>query len=660
VPGRVGWGYQGELGLSILRGVAVQREVHARKFMSTHLRSLSSSRRAERAVEKVLEEGWQQAEAARWAGVAPGTVNRRLKKARAAQAEVEDRSVAARAERSGLGPLEPNESRRVPDIGEFERVYFDGLVCPDCGRHHETPPFHTEMLEASTDPAVKRLMVNVFPYGAKSTTITVKGTCYEVVKDPNSRHGIVSKSERIAGRFVAQIGRFLTDRSIYANSTRNLIDDFGPFHDGSTQWSREGLFVCGRMSPEKDPTVSAYGIGSQILSIRFDRIVCDDIADLKNQANPDVVDDMVKQITQEYNNRVGRSGKVIIVGTRVSAGDVYSQLERLPGYRIIRYPCILDYNSERMLWPDHFGFADAIRMKGTMTAEQFELVYQNSDFMSDGASFTQAQLERCRDQGRVLGQLPRGVPLTLFVGVDPAGAGKQAGYTAMVLLGVDRSTGARYLIDLVNVKQMKQPQMQAQVFDWVDRFAVHTVRYESVSVQEQLFQTAEYRKFCTQHNTKLTGHKTHGGKGAAGKWDPHWGIEAMSTSFHNGDVSLPWGNGEAQRRVGELESQLRQFPMEGGATDLMMAYWFADTGCRLLTERSSLSRFAHRNKNRLELPARARKRRRIINLASGSVRVPTASDFRGGGGDPLDRRRPVLANMELDDDETARLFGEGR
>jgi hypothetical protein len=258
-----------------------------------------------------------------------------------------------------------------------------------------------------------------------------------------------------------------------------------------------------------------------------------------------------------------------------------------------------------------------------------------------GASFSKEHLERCHDEGRVLGQLPKGIPLTLFIGVDPAGQGKQAGYTAMVLMGIDRATGVRYLIDVVNVKQMRAPQMQTQIFDWCSRYNVYSVRFESVALQTQIFDTKEYRSGLTERGARMDWHQTHGGRGAAGKQDAQWGIESMAPGFHNAQVSLPWGDRETRRKVGELEEQLMRFPMEGAPTDLMMAYWIADTGCSLLT-RKAMPKFGFRDQSRQRVPQRQQRRRRIINAATGESHPPTSRDYWVPDGE---RRR--LANMQM-------------
>lgn len=599
------------------------------EHMLPKYRAMTAPERMREAV-KLVQTGVSQSRAARDCGVSRNRLNQKVLAARKEQDEREARAAAARAARAGtvdrpeadlqVPRLEvSNEIRRVPPIDVFVRTYFDNLICPDCDVHHEPQPFHDEIMNKIVDPAIKRLLINVPPYHSKSTNGTVMTTVYELCRDPNNRTAIISKSSTLAGRFVRQIANFLTNPDLYEGASRNLIDDWGPFNDGSSSWSRDEIYVCGRQGHEKDPSVAAYGIGTQIYGTRWDRILCDDIADLENQKNPDRVSEMLVQITQEFQSRVGRSGKLIVLGTRVSAGDIYYHLKDLPAYEVIRYPAIVDEEGQLTLWPGHFGYKDAVLQRNSMSFEQFELVYQNSDMPAFGASFTQEHLERAHDPERGLGHVPDGT--VLIIGLDPAGANAQAGFTALVLWGLDVKTGRRYLVDLVNVKQMKAPQLRDQLFDWADRYPrIVELRVESNGLQSQLVQyNQEIQAYLSNKGIKVTPHITHGHN----KWDPQFGVEAMSTLFHNGMVSLPTLDINSRNKLRALEDQLLQFPM-GVVNDLVMALWFAELGAKDIWQRQVMPAFDPRFK----VPGRIRRQRRVVSFGSG-VRLPTPEEEAG-------------------------------
>lgn len=609
--------------------------------MLAKYRGWNAQRRMQEAIRLVQEEGYTQAGAARDCGVSREQLNRQLRKVREAAAKLEERAEAARQERAARqveymrevpadirDPEEPkapalgiNETRRIPPIDEFYRKYFSSFPCLDCGVHHPVPAFHDEMMAKAVDPDVKRLLINVPPYHSKSHCITFLTTLYEIVRDPNSQHAIVSKASDLAMAFVQQIANALTDPEVYGTGP-NVIDDFGPFNDGSPGWTQKGFYVAGRQSLEKDPTLSAYGIGTQIYGRRFTRIVCDDIADVENQVNPDQIEKMRRKITQEFNSRVGKNGKLIVVGTRVAPNDIYSLLLPLPSYEQLRYPCVLDEVERKTLWPDHFGWPQVEQARGEMSAEQFELVYQNSDMVTIGASFTPEHLERCHDMERGLGHVPPNCDLV--AGLDPAGAGAQAGYTAMVLLALDRTTNKRYLVDLVNVKSMKAPQLKDQILDWADRYKLRELRVENNGIQGNLVQyNDDLLRPLTDRGVRVTGHTTHSGHGRGGKWDADFGVETMAPMFHNGQISIPWLGVETRRRVEELQKQLYQFPTKGATSDLVMALWIAELGCRDLVKSRTVMAFDPRTTEKW--PKRIRRRRKVISFGEG-VRTPSAAE----------------------------------
>jgi hypothetical protein len=608
--------------------------------MDTKYIGWTAQRRMAEAVRLVQDTGLSQSEAARRCGVTRARLNEHVQSHRKIAEEQAQRSEDARRERVEAfdraqhspaeastpdSPHEPspivldeaseavisvtNETRRVPPASEFMRMYFGQVVCPDCGVHHEVPAFHDEMITKITDPAVRRLLINVAPYHAKSTVGSVYSTVYEICRDPNSRTAIVSKAERLAKNFLYQIKKFLTDPMVYGDGP-SLIEDWGPFHN-QNQWSQSEIYVAGRQSSEKDPTVAVFGSGALIYGYRFDRMVFDDIADLENQRNPDRVAEQLQWATQECASRVGKTGKLIFVGTRISPGDIYSYLKNLPAFQVITYPVIKDEQSQEMLWGEHFPYVSADEQRNSMSLEQFQLVYQNVDTLGAGAAFPFEVVQRAEDPERSLGHYEPEWQLVL--GVDPAGAGEQAGYTAMVVLGVDIMTGRRYLVDVVNHKQMRAPQIKDQILDFAAKYPLRQIRVEVNGLQSQLFQyDQELIMKLTNRGVRFVPHIT-----GRNKWDPQFGVESMGTTFYNQQFSSPWGDINSRKKSGQLHEQLTQFPM-GVVSDLVMALWFAELGVRDLYQTAKLPAFD----SRMNVPARVRRGRHIVDFGEGRVRQP--------------------------------------
>lgn len=611
----------------------------AERSMDKRYRTLSRRDRMARAVAAVLDEGASVSAAARTFGVDRSACSRKCSEERERREELAARARAAKQENQAAFSDEPpaleapaleepdpdpapvpqiRTERRIPTFREFNERYFSNEICPDCDEHHDTPEFHGDVMDLLEDRSKRLKLINFAPYHAKSTICTFKSTLYELVRDPTSRTAIISAGGDLAEAMLYQIKEHLTDPDLYTGAAGNLIEDWGPFYNAG-HWGKDSIYIYGRSGAQKDPSVSTYGFGKKIYGRRFDRMIFDDVADMENQNTPEAIQKMYRKIWQEYVNRVGKTGQIIFVGTRVMPGDVYSLLDDVDGMNVFRRPCILDEESGRTLWPEHYPIRTALEQKAAMSVEQFQLVYQNVDTPGFGASFPPDVLERSHDPERFQGQFDPS--WSLILGVDPAGANAQAGFTAMVILAVDPVSGRRYLVDLVNQKQMKAPQIMDQIFDWSERYPLRELRVEVNGLQSQIFQyNEELQAKMANRGVRVVPHTTHKGN----KFDPNFGVEAMSTLYHNGVISTPWKDLNTREKFKQLEEQLQQFPM-GAQSDLVMAMWFAELGCKDVMQRQAIAPFDPR----MRVPARVANRRRVVNFADRSARLPSRADFEG-------------------------------
>lgn len=574
----------------------------------------SKDRRYKAAISKVLNDGWTQSDAATEYGISRQHLSGRLKGEREKRAERVEQAKAQAA----VGPLGINEKRRIGTFTEFVDRYLGGWTCPDCGVHHDVPGFHHEIADAVTGD-FRRVLINMPPYHSKSTLVTVWHTVYDICRDPNLRTLLVSKSLPFARTFMHSISEMLTNPELYGDGP-NPILDWGPFKsDGQSTWSSEQIYVAGRTTAEKDPTVAALGVGQQIYGRRADVLKFDDVATLDNQRNPDRVAGMLEWFDKEALSRIGKSGRAIWIGTRVNPGDVYSQLATRAGYKVLRYPCILDDETEQTLWPEHFPYDQALVHRSEMRPADFQLIYQQVDIPGVGASFTQDMIDMCKDTSRVRGHYDS--TWRLFAGLDPAGGNKGSGFTAFTLIGVDPMTGKRYLVDSLAVKSMKAPQMKDQILDWTDRYPLFEWRVESNGVQSQIVQyDMELVQHLAKRGVRVVPHHTHGNK-----WDPQFGVESLAPLMETGLVSIPWGNAQSTQAFQPLIEELIAFPM-GAVTDRVMSLWFADLGCRELLNRAHLPMFHER----MKVPNRVKRRRRVVDFQNQEVRGIALRDQRPG------------------------------
>ena len=585
-------------------------EAHAR------YKGWSTDRKYKGAIGKVLDEDWTVSETARTFGLSRSHLSTRIAKAKdEREARV---AVALTSTVTPIVTLVPVKDR-LPFPVWFER-YFGTWTCPDCLVHHALPDFHLEIIESLRSPE-RRTLVNIPPYHSKSTLISVFDTIYDICYDKNIRTAIVSKSQPFAETFVRQMEEILTNQELYENTEGNLIEDFGPFRPREGTWNNKEFIVAGRTRPEKDPTVIALGFGAQIYGRRFDKVKFDDVATLENSRNPQRVAQMLEWIDKEALSRVGKSGKVIWVGTRVSHGDIYSTLAQRPGYKIIRYPVLLDDEREETLWPEHFPYEQVLIHRSEMKPGDFQLVYQNVDVPGLNASFTPEMMEDAKDTSRQIGHYEQG--WRLIAGLDPAGGNKGSGYTAMVLLAADLNTGKRFVVDMIAEKSMKAPRMKQVMFEWSDKYPIYEWRVESNGIQSQLIQ---YNEEIIQHLAKkgirVVPHQTN-----SNKWDAEFGVESISPLFLADLVSIPWAGVQTAQKFQKMIEEFIAFPM-GITSDVVMAFWFAELGIRDILNRAHLPMFNSRMRRRW--PKRILRRARVVNFEDREVRQVSLADQRMG------------------------------
>ena len=501
--------------------------------------------------------------------------------------------------------------RVVPDFPEFCETYMGQRLFA-----HQLQWF--DLLEGREprllDPAMTyeegrqtRLIVNTPPGHAKSTTITVNYAIWRIIKNPAIKIIIVSKAQKLAEQFLLQIKERLTSPEY-----QKLQDDFAPpggWAADSAGWSASRFYVSSKVrgSEAKDPTVQAVGIRGQVYGARSDLIIVDDAIDNTN------VHDFEKQIPwllSIVGSRLApRSGRLLVIGTRIASQDLYSELrnpERYYGgkqpWTYLLQPAVLEYAEDpadwRTLWPYSDTPADPdeepvegglyrrwdgetlSEVRDALPPSEWSRVYQQEQVAEDNVFRPEWVTGACSMYAA--GTLPddpkTGRPggihgLRIIAGLDPA----VAGYEAAVVVGLDRFTGHRWVIDVSNRANTPPDQTRALIKEWTDKYGVHEWRIEKNAFQGFLTQDTEVRNYLAARGVTLTDHHTGGNK-----HDAEFGVAAMSHLFEMGLIHLPRASNEAVKAlVTQLVSWQPRLP-KGVKTDTVMALWFAELRCQEL------------------------------------------------------------------------------
>jgi hypothetical protein len=462
--------------------------------------------------------------------------------------------------------------------------------------------------------ASNRILLNIPPNHAKSITITVDYVTWQVVRNPNFRVLIVSQTQQLAADFLYAIKQRLT-HPMYESLQQAYAAGVG-FNSKSASWQATRVTFGSelRESSEKDPNIEAIGIGGQIYGKRADMIIVDDAVTLKN-ANE--FEKQIRWLTQDVRSRLNPTGKLVVIGTRVSAMDLYRELrneDRYPGglvpWKYLAMPALLTTHEDPEKWETLWPASDApfdgqmesdknedglyprwngrnlYNERQAMDASTWALVYQQQD-ISDDAIFDPVCVRGSIDGMRKAGRLVPGNPghprdvngFSIICGLDPA----MVGDTAVVCYAVDRVTHKRYIVDAIKITRPTPAAIRQLIFDWTSLYQPSEWIVEKNAFQSFLTQDEGIRQNLASRGVLLREHHT-----GTNKWDSGFGVASMSTLFgtkqfdgkHHRDNLIHLPSDQTENVKALIEQLITWSPTTKGKTDMVMALWFCEIRAR--------------------------------------------------------------------------------
>ena len=476
----------------------------------------------------------------------------------------------------------------------------------------------------------RRLLMNVPPEHAKSTTMTVNYAMYKIAMNPNIRIVIISQTQTRAKEFLYSIKQRMTEEPWL--KMQQVYGPAGGYKETADQWTADRIYLE-RESGEKDPTVQALGIGQQIYGTRADLIIMDDIV---STTNAHEWEKQLNWLQKMVVTRVGSTGTLLIAGTRVSSIDLYKEIrnpEHWTGgkspFTYLAMPAVLEFDDKpekwKTLWarsdrpldgadefddpelltPDengHFVKWDGRRLfdrRSEVSPSTWALVYQQQDVEEDAIfplPVVNGSINRMRKVGRLNFNAP-GHPKPegswfVIMGLDPAMSGK----TAMVVYAVNRETNKRYVLDVHNMAESTPQKIDSLIKEWVEEYKPQELRIEINAYQKAFSLDDQLRQWLASRGTALREHFT-----SKNKWDVNFGVAAMSSLFgsmregkFNQDnlIEIPDNSNE---HVKALVNQLITWKADTkGPTDCVMALWFCEIRAKELIQQSNF-KTAHAN-----------------------------------------------------------------
>jgi predicted phage terminase large subunit-like protein len=304
---------------------------------------------------------------------------------------------------------------------------------------YKVEPFHLELLRFQfLQPDNLQL---VFRGAGKSTMCTVTKSIHLLLKNPNLRILIASKTTSNAEAFLKEIkGHF--------EYNERLAEIFGLYYDPRlvSKWDNKEIEVLPRRTRTKEASITCVGVEGTIVSKHYDVVIADDLVDEDNSRTTHMRDktktwyyQTLDPTLEPPDDTVEHRGEYHRLGTRYHYDDLYGHLieNELAG----RTQIIPALSPEgRSPWPEKYPpewFGKKRQKSGIII---FNSQYQCDTEAMKGEVFRYDDCQMIEQNN-----LPAG--MNIFMGVDLAISQEDsADHFAIVVMGVD-SDKNRYVID---------------------------------------------------------------------------------------------------------------------------------------------------------------------------------------------------------------------
>lgn len=347
---------------------------------------------------------------------------------------------------------------------------------------------------ANTPEKRQRWNLTLAPRGfGKSTCLNISRCILEILKNPNIRILIASKTDTNAVAFLSEIKQKLQRKS--------LTDIFG-IQQGSP-WNDGNIRVAPRTSDCKEDTVETIGIGGALASKHYDIIIADDLIDEANSMTEGQREKIHTWFFKVLDPTLEPHGEMSVIGTRYNPEDLYGYLianvlhskdengKKRKHYQIlpslIRKHDVTHKTSDKekylSLWPEKCSVKFLLKKRKILGTIIFNTQYQNDVEAMKGKIFKIDWFKYFKPDAVNVHDLK------IFQGIDLAiKQSESADKFAHVTIGVHPKSRNIYILDYYNsvTHYNDQKRITKEMFYRYDpiRVAVEANGYQSAFLQD--------------------------------------------------------------------------------------------------------------------------------------------------------------------------------
>lgn len=331
---------------------------------------------------------------------------------------------------------------------------------------YQLKPFHRKMQRHVLRN--RETLTLVFRGAGKTTVLTVALIIFFVLKNPNVRILIASKTHTFAKGILSEI------KSHFEMNPR-LIELFGPFKSDKWEWGKERLSIAKRTRIGKEPTINTIGVESQSVGWHYDIIFGDDLVDDQNARTPIMRERThtfyYKHLLPTLEPDENPDIQVHVIGTRYHPQDLYTHLEENEMCKTTTVIPVVNEDGKTP-WPEKFSPKEMRKRRRSMGGAIWGTQMLCSKQALKGEHYDIDDMPICLPS-----EVPTGLPV--YIGVDPS-SGEGKDYFALVAIAV----AAPYYWVLESWQgKLKWSNQAKKVASWARRFDAVMVGVESNGYQ---------------------------------------------------------------------------------------------------------------------------------------------------------------------------------
>lgn len=258
----------------------------------------------------------------------------------------------------------------------------------------------------------KRIKMILVPRGTfKSTFFTVGRTLQAIAQNRDHRILIANATLANSQRFLGEIKEHLRKNRMFLE----LYEDGTPFYNKDNKWNEDEVEVSGRSLGIKEATVTAVGVGGNLVSQHYSMIIADDLVNLENSSTRYQADKVIDWWKRAF-SLLDYDGEMIIIGTRWSYYELYSWiLERMPDQVDYYIKGAFKENGD-LYFPELLNEEKLDELRGLQGSYVFSAFYLNDPVDEESALIKKSQIQYYGEGTDV--KLPKNV--NTFAMCDPA------------------------------------------------------------------------------------------------------------------------------------------------------------------------------------------------------------------------------------------------